>query len=251
LETAVVRATIALTGLIVSLPLAGSAQPQNKPAKQPPPGLLALLQSTPDQFIKRLDKNMDGVLTRNELPPVLAKNFEKWDRNGDGQLNRDEVGQMLTAVRTFLGFETPATPVAKNKPQVEKIIDNILLRMDTNKDGKISRAEAKNQIAANFERLDKNKDGYLDRAELRVIATRFAGKLGKGANGGPNPKAGPAQTSLDFDALDANADGRLTRDELKGSPLLKRFDEIDANRDGQIDRREFEAFLKKDEKRQE
>jgi len=131
---------------------------------------------------------------------------------------------------------------------VEKIIDNILLRMDTNKDGKISKDEAKNQIAANFNLLDKNKDGFLDRAELRVIAVRLAEKMGKG---GPFGKPGFAQPAFDFDALDANADGRLTRDELKGSPLLQRFNEIDTNRDGQIDRREFEAFLRKEEKRKE
>src|SRR5438445_175261 len=234
---------IALAVLVSSFVVTSTARPQTELAKQLPPRLVELLKSTPDQFIKRLDKNMDGVLTKNELPPFLGKNFEKWDLNGDGKLNRDEVGQMLNAVRKFLGVENPA---AKNIPQVEKIIDNILLRMDTNKDGKISKEEAKNQIAANFDRLDKNKDGYLDRSELRVIAARFAEKKGQGGPIG-KPGSGPA---FDFDALDANADGRLTRDELKGSPLLQRFNEIDTNRDGQIDRREFDAFLKKEEKLQ-
>jgi len=224
---------------------ASSAQTQTKPPKQLPPKVVEFLKLSPDQFIKRFDKNMDGMLSRNEVPPFLGKNFEKWDLDGDGKLNRDEVGQMINAVRNYLGVESPA---GKNSPQVEKIIDNILLRMDTNKDGKISKDEAKNQIAANFNLLDKNKDGYLDRAELRVIAVRFAEKMGKG---GPFGKPGPAQPAFDFDALDANADGRLTRDELKGSPLLQRFNEIDTNRDGQIDRREFEAFLRKEEERKE
>src|SRR6266849_2496558 len=89
-------------------PAAERARPQAKPAKQLPPRVVELLKSNPDQFIKRLDKNMDGVLTRNELPPFLAKNFEKWDLNGDGKLNRDEVGQMLNAVRGFLGVDNPA-----------------------------------------------------------------------------------------------------------------------------------------------
>jgi Ca2+-binding EF-hand superfamily protein len=236
------RLATTLAAMVLWLPVTSNAQtPSKPPAKQLPPRLLELLKSTPDQFIKRLDKNKDGVLSPNELPPFLAKKFDKWDLNRDGKLNRDEVGQMLDAVRSFVGVDSPA---AKNNPQVERIIDNILLRMDANKDGKISKDEAKNQIAANFDRLDKNKDGYLDRSELRVIALRFAGKQGKG---GPNVKPGPGQPSFDFDALDANADGRLTRDELKGSPLLQRFNEIDTNRDGRIDRREFDAFLRKEE----
>jgi Ca2+-binding EF-hand superfamily protein len=117
----------------------------------------------------------------------------------------------------------------------DEIVEFFLKQMDTDKDGKISRAEAKAKLAEAFDKIDTNKDGYLDRKELRVLAVRILGQ--KGGPGFPN---GP-----DFDALDRNADGRLTPAELKGTPWAARFAEIDTDGNGSISRREFETFLRK------
>ena len=120
---------------------------------------------------------------------------------------------------------------------VNRMVENMLERMDTNKDGKISKAEARGPLADNFDRLDENKDGFLDKDELRKAAARFMAQ--RGAVGGAGPNA------PDFDALDRDADGRLTREELKGTPYAEKFDEIDTNKDGKIDKKEFAAYLKK------
>ncbi len=134
-------------------------------------------------------------------------------------------------------------PPAKGviEKQVEAFVNKLLAQLDTDKDGKISRAEAKGPLAKNFDQIDRNKDGFLDRAELRVVAQRVLANQKKGFKGGPFKK-GPG---LDFDAYDRNADGRLTRDEVRGTPLEKLFDQIDTNRDGRISREEFEEFLEK------
>jgi Ca2+-binding EF-hand superfamily protein len=121
----------------------------------------------------------------------------------------------------------------------DEMVANLLKQMDTDRDGKISRAEAKGKLAESFDKIDANKDGYLDRQELRAMAQRILATQG----GGPFPNAGP-----DFDALDKNADGRLTPDELKGTPWAARFAEIDADGNGYIDRREFETYLRKQRK---
>lgn len=118
----------------------------------------------------------------------------------------------------------------------DEFVEILLKQMDTDMDGKISRAEAKGKIAESFDKIDVNKDGYLDRKELRVLAERMLAQKGPGVT-----PAGP-----DFDALDKNADGRLTPDELTGTPWAARFTEIDTARNGYITRRDFERFLRKE-----
>jgi len=181
-----------------------------------------LTRLTPEQFIKRFDKNGDGVLTRDELPPRLAGAFERMDANKDGKLDRQEVAALLRVLRQGPG---------QGQGQAEQTVKRLLDRMDTDKDGKISKAEARPPLVGLFDRLDTNKDGFLDRQELlRGVRT--------GLFGGGRPL-------VDFDALDKNADGRLTHAELKGTPYLAKFDEIDTNKDGKIDPKEFAAYLKK------
>jgi Ca2+-binding EF-hand superfamily protein len=121
----------------------------------------------------------------------------------------------------------------------EEVVENLLKAMDTDKDGKISRAEAKGKMAESFDKIDVNKDGYLDRKELLLMAQRMLIAGGGGPFGAPGP---------DFDALDKNADGRLTPDELKGTPWAARFSEIDADGNGYIDRREFANYLRSQKK---
>ncbi len=145
--------------------------------------------------------------------------------------------------------DQPAKPGdAKPRPSLtaEQVVDDILRRMDTNKDGKISRSEAKGVIADNFDRIDTNKDGYLDRQELLVVARRRLAAMGQpGSPDRRNPfESGPPVDPLDFDALDKNADGRLSREELKGTRWYDFFDAIDTNHDGKIDPKEWEAYHK-------
>lgn len=211
------------------------------------PAVAELLKGSADDFIKRFDRNKDGYLSKNELPPRMANGFDRWDANADGKLNKEEVEQMLQMLRRRLGVGSKDKPKSAD---VDRVVARLLGRMDTNKDGKLSRDEAKGPIAQNFDRLDANKDGFLDKEELRVAAKRFVE-----ANGGKKPAVGgrprknndgPAnvgQAAPNFDALDQNADGRLTREELKGTALADKFAEIDTNKDGKIDRKEFDAYF--------
>jgi Ca2+-binding EF-hand superfamily protein len=134
----------------------------------------------------------------------------------------------------------------------DKVAGMILERMDANKDGKISRDEAKGPLAERFDQIDRNKDGFIDRDELKqMVRTMQAlgkakdkGKFAKGFEKGFNPPAASSRFP-DFDSMDKDADGRLTREEVKGTALEKVFDEIDTNKDGKIDPKEYEAYQKK------
>ena len=56
-------------------------------------------------------------------------------------------------------------------------VKRLMLLMDADKDGRISKKEWMNFMSAEFDRLDKDKNGYLDVKEItlsRVRASHFA-----------------------------------------------------------------------------
>ena len=210
------------------------------------PSGAAILKMTPEQLLKLWDKNKDGFVDREELPAQVQQIFEQFDRNGDGKLDVKELGQLLETLKKRRSQQEAQQVKAKGKNNdVDKEVDALLRRLDTNKDGKISRDEAAGRpLAKAFSQLDKNKDGYLDRIELIPWAQRIATA---GPNGAGKAKAGaeaPRSSIFDFDALDKDADGRLTREELQGTTWADAFEKIDTNKDGKIDRKEFEAYTR-------
>jgi hypothetical protein len=58
--------------------------PGSAPAAGPPRG------GDPAARFQKLDRNGDGRLTRDELPPPLRDRLATLDRNGDGAVARDE-----------------------------------------------------------------------------------------------------------------------------------------------------------------
>jgi Ca2+-binding EF-hand superfamily protein len=216
------------------------------------------LAQSPEELIKRLDKNGDGFLQKDELPPRLAENFATFDKNGDGKLDRGEVEAMLAALRQRLGGNAAADPKAGDKKtdprkktddktktpddaQVTRFVERLLETMDKNKDGKISKEEATGRLAEAFDRIDTNKDGFLDKEELRRLAARVVAMQGAG----PGPGGRPVPRGPDFDSFDKDADGRISRAEARGTPIEALFDEMDTNKDGQISKKEFNAYYAK------
>jgi Ca2+-binding EF-hand superfamily protein len=110
----------------------------------------------------------------------------------------------------------------------------LLAQLDTDHDGRISRAEWKGNDVS-FQMLDKNGDGFLTADELTPAA-------------GPAAPQDPALAAAQRDHhrasreslfrwMDQKHDGRLTRAEWKGDP--KEFDRYDRNHDGVVTREEF------------
>jgi Ca2+-binding EF-hand superfamily protein len=100
--------------------------------------------------LKAADTNGDGMISREEAKalPRLAKHFDAIDANKDGKLSADE----LSASR-------------------EKRRGEGWKKLDTNGDGKISKAEAQAnapRLAENFDQLDANKDGFVTPEEMKA-----------------------------------------------------------------------------------
>ena len=78
---------LVLAGAIASVSAIGAADQDTsnkEPAKKVPPAVADLLKATPEEFLKRFDKNKDGFVSKDELPPFLATAFDRADSNGNG-----------------------------------------------------------------------------------------------------------------------------------------------------------------------
>jgi Ca2+-binding EF-hand superfamily protein len=98
--------------------------------------------------LKAADTNADGLISRSEAAalPRLADRFDEIDANKDGQVSFEEL-------RASRGHHRHG---------------GYLKRMDTDGDGKVSRAEALSAAEAAFARADANADGFVTKEEMRA-----------------------------------------------------------------------------------
>ena len=102
-----------------------------------------------DPLLNAIDTNHDGMISADEIA-ASGKDLLFLDKNGDGEITSDEMRPRQ---------QTP-----------EERIDHMLGEWDTNGDGKLSKAEAPERMAAQFDQLDTNHDGFLDKDELLANA---------------------------------------------------------------------------------
>jgi Ca2+-binding EF-hand superfamily protein len=166
--------------------------------------------------------------------------------------------------------QTPAAPKAAKaytRAEVQTKIAEYFTKLDTNRDGSITKAEADAARQASrtkraehikerredrrehaFERLDSNADGAISRAEWDAAGAqreqRMASRDGNGdgrpdrrnfSRGGMHGMAGLGGHM--FDMADGNKDGRVTLQEAQAA-ANRHFDTADTNRDGQLTREE-------------
>lgn len=105
----------------------------------------------PTSLFQLLDRDRDGKLTQEELARA-PRLLRRLDRDEDGRLSRREIA---TA-----GRDRP-------KPSDKAPRRGRIQRLDSNKDGFLSKDEVKGRLAEAFERLDRNGDGRLGPAELK------------------------------------------------------------------------------------
>ena len=164
-----------------------------------------------------LDANRDGAIDRAEAAkvPRLAERFDKLDRNDDGRLTRDERGA---------------------------------------RHGMHHRGGKRHGGIA---RLDTDKDGRISRAEFAVMETRMAEWRARHAERAGKSEAKRSRAPMDFAAVDANGDGYLVRSELRAhherlrpqreaerkARLEQKFAAADLNKDGKLGRVEVEQAM--------
>lgn len=133
----------------------------------------------------KLDSNGDGSVDRAEAAryPHLAGKFDELDKNKDGKLSKEEMPRHGDRKRGRNGH-------GEGRHEA-------MAKLDTDKDGRISRTEAaagEGKLASRFDEMDANKDGFIDRADREIRAKQHRDEW--------------------FAKADTDKDGKLTRAEL-------------------------------------
>jgi Ca2+-binding EF-hand superfamily protein len=183
-------------------------------------------------LFKTADTNHDGVVDQTEFQASRDKWFAELDADHDGFITADELkafGAKLHAqwqqkhadAQATTGQSQSGTQTAPDASRGERMAQRILARVDTDHDGKISKAEFDTESVALFKRLDKNGDGKI--ASDEVPARRWGGK-------------GPM-----FGQMDTDKDGKITKAEFTAAED-KMFQKLDTNGDGVITPDELAAM---------
>jgi len=250
-----------ITALTIALPLIAApvARAQDDDQEQ-----RRNSQSQGTMRFQGMDRNRDGVITRNEWRGS-ENSFRTHDWNGDGVLSGREVR---------VGAERPMnrnddyTP--SRSPEFYDWTQAGFARLDRNGDGQISanewrydyesfrRADQNDDNALSrreflnadtdmdredrFDYLDSNNDGRIERSEWHSSNDAF-GWLDRNRDGvlSRAEVVGEERTGRTdrFDAIDDNGDGRITPDEWQWS--RRSFTQYDRNGDGVLRRDEFAA----------
>jgi Ca2+-binding EF-hand superfamily protein len=148
---------------------------------------------------------------------------------------------MIPAAAVAQTAPAPQSAPAVTRAQVTAKLDADYANLDSDKNGKASKAEVEKRIATetaaelaalvqrrteSFNKMDGNKDGQISKAEFEIAV--------------PMPKAPPANAAPVLARFDTNKDGVITAAEFR-APTLANFDQLDANKDGTLTAAEQQA----------
>lgn len=151
-------------------------------AGTPPPGAPGDVPGRPGAnmaaaMIRRVDKNGDGKLSKDEAPELMRNSFDQIDANKDGFIDEAEMNKSAEQMRGARGDGgrpglAPGAPGGARRPEGGNLEANrervaaLLREHDKDADGRIGKDEFPENRAEEFGRLDTNSDGFLNPQEL-------------------------------------------------------------------------------------
>lgn len=131
-------------------------------------------------------------ITRTQVVANSEAEFTRVDANKDGEMSRAEIESFLRSRAIAIGTarnkevfaaldvdkngQVTAAEFAKLNSGEPKVDAASVLRIDTNKDGKVSLAEHRAATLGTFNKLDANKDGTLTAEEVRAGTSLIGAK---------------------------------------------------------------------------
>jgi Ca2+-binding EF-hand superfamily protein len=184
------------------------------------------------RMAQQLDKNKDGKVSRSEWTGT-DQAFQQLDLDGNGVLDKKD----MAIAEALAPAVEPPLPLSKGDPPSA---DDLLKKLDTDGDGKLSQDEAgrNKYLAEVFARADQNHDKVLDLKELKDLVAAVKKLRDEQSRATMRPKA----YQVPFDEWDKNKDGKLQANEFLAGRAL--FDRIDLDRDGTITKDELARYVK-------
>jgi collagen type III alpha len=132
-------------------------------------------------FFRRMDRDNDGKLSKDEAPERMKENFDRIDTNGDGFIDEAEFSRVMQGMARRPGGPGEGR---SDRPDPKQM----LKRLDTNGDGKLSKDELPERMRENFDRIDANGDGSIEPDELeRAISAMNRNRQGQPGGRRPPP----------------------------------------------------------------
>jgi Ca2+-binding EF-hand superfamily protein len=152
------RATLA--ALLLTLACRGNSHAVEMPGS----GVLA-------ELIMRFDTNGDSKIDSGEWQMGVTASFSEIDADNDGKITAVEIDELSGPLEREVG-----SIVAILLP---KLIKPLLMSMDADKDGIVSREEFAKQVDTLFAKLDADMNAELTRAELIDLPVKLLAPAGK------------------------------------------------------------------------
>lgn len=206
------------TGLAAFLSCTAFAQD----APTPPRPLIGGHGDNVEAFIAQYDDNHDGRVTWDEFSGERRKRFDITDANHDGTVSEDEYVQE---------FKERSAQALKQERDAQVAQAHVRFRvLDTNKDGKASRAE----FDASGERVFAEIEKTVNRASPAASGRK------EGTESDGNRLGMPGSHSREglLDMYDTNDDDKITRAEFDQT-RAEQFKRTDSNGDGTLSESEY------------
>lgn len=158
-------------------PAAGAPAPQQKklaaPAKKKGPAV----KNDGKPYLRSVDKNHDGRITKDEFVAGSKKRFAKADTNHDGVISQQEA-KAAKAKLQEKEAKREAKRLAEGKPVKRKKKSDrpakpYLSTFDKNKDGRVSQKEYLARREKKFAEMDLNHDGVISKEEARIAKQKL------------------------------------------------------------------------------
>jgi EF hand len=182
-------------------------------------------------------------------PPPNAM-FSAIDADGDGTITMRELRKAVVALKqldTDKDGKITQAEAMGGPPNPEAMIDRVM-ENDKNGDGKLSKNEIPRHLAQMLAGADTNGDGTIDRAEVAACmqgARQGIGGTAGGANGSNSFAGGaggdPRPGGPNLMQFDRNGDGQLSADEVPAQ-MMGLVRGADQNHNGTLDAQELQAI---------
>ena len=135
--------------------------------------------------LKKLDKNGDGRITRDELRPDRPDRRSRPEGRPEARTRRgpnDRPGPPGGDP----GRGPDGRPDRDGRGSPERFIEQVM-NLDKDGDNRVSRDEASERLLQRFDRIDTDGNGFVEKSELEEIANRIGRRGGQGRSGRGRP----------------------------------------------------------------